>query len=137
MPHAGGEYVFIREAYGRFWGFMFGWMRVFIGGTGSSAALAAGFGIFANVLFGGALEAPMMSVGGAWQLTGVQFVGLVAIAVVTATNCAAVAIGGRIVSGLTTFKVVLVAGVGLAALAFGRGDWAHFAQSECRERAMA
>ena len=129
MPHAGGEYVFIREAYGRFSGFMFGWMRVFIGGTGSSAALAAGFGIFANVLFGGGLDAPVMSVGGAWQLTGVQLVGLVAIAVVTVTNCAAVSIGGRIVSGLTTFKVVLVAGVGLAALAFGRGDWAHFGQS--------
>ena len=129
MPHAGGEYVFIREAYGRFWGFMFGWMRVFIGGTGSTAALAAGFAIFVNVLFGGALDASVMSFGGGWQLTGVQLASLAAIAVVTATNCTSVTIGGRIVSGLTTFKVALVAGVGVAALAFGRGDWAHFAQS--------
>jgi APA family basic amino acid/polyamine antiporter len=50
MPRAGGEYVFLREAYGRLWGFLFGWMRFFIGSTGGSAALATGFAIFVNVL---------------------------------------------------------------------------------------
>ena len=128
MPHAGGEYVFIREAYGRFWGYMFGWMRVFIGSTGACAALAAGFGIFVNVLAGGALDRSGISVG-SWYLSGVQLAGIGAIAVVTAINSAAVAVGGRIVSALTAFKIVLVAGVGLAAFAYGRGDWAHFAQS--------
>ena len=44
MPRAGGEYVFIREAYGRLAGFLFGWMRFFIGNTGGMAALAFGLG---------------------------------------------------------------------------------------------
>ena len=44
LPRAGGEYVFIREAYGRLAGFLFGWMRTFIGNTGGLAALAFGLG---------------------------------------------------------------------------------------------
>src|SRR5918912_1400415 len=44
MPRAGGEYVFIREAYGRRWGFLFGWTQFFIARTGSQAVLAVGVG---------------------------------------------------------------------------------------------
>src|SRR5438270_7852910 len=56
MPRAGGEYVFIREAYGPRWGFLFGWTQFFIARTGSQAALAIGFAIFLNILTGGALN---------------------------------------------------------------------------------
>src|SRR5918997_1136721 len=34
MPRAGGEYVFMREAYGPRWGFLYGWTRFFVAGTG-------------------------------------------------------------------------------------------------------
>ena len=33
-PEAGGEYVFLRDAYGRLWSFLFGWMQIFIAKTG-------------------------------------------------------------------------------------------------------
>ena len=133
MPRAGGEYVFIREAYGRLWGFLFGWMRFFIGSTGGCAALATGFAIFVNVLAGGALEAHgiTLDTGGhlSWRFTGVHAVAVGAVVAVTLINCAAVSLGGRIVSVLTSLKVVLVVGVGMSALLWGRGDWGHFAQS--------
>ncbi|MCH7813989.1 MAG: amino acid permease, partial [Planctomycetes bacterium] len=52
FPQAGGEYVFLRETYGRFMAFFFGWgYTIFIVG-GASAAIAAGFGDFACELFG-------------------------------------------------------------------------------------
>ena len=54
MPRAGGEYVFIRQAYGRLVSFLFGWTRFFVASTGASASLAAGFAIFINILAGGA-----------------------------------------------------------------------------------
>ena len=57
MPRAGGEYVFIREAYGRLWGFLYGWTRFFVASTGGLAGLAAGFAIFLNIASGGALQA--------------------------------------------------------------------------------
>src|SRR4030095_6908523 len=56
MPKAGGEYVFIRDAYGRRWGFLFGWTQFLIARTASQAALAVGFALFLTTLTGGALN---------------------------------------------------------------------------------
>ena len=44
FPRAGGQYHFIKEAYGRFWGFLFGWAAFFVIMTGGIATLAVGFG---------------------------------------------------------------------------------------------
>jgi APA family basic amino acid/polyamine antiporter len=46
MPHAGGTYVFLREAYGGIWGFLWGWAEFWVIRSGSIAALAAGLAIF-------------------------------------------------------------------------------------------
>ncbi len=61
MPKAGGEYVFMREAYGRRWGFLFGWMSFFIGKAGSQAALGVQFALFLNIMIGGALAGDFFS----------------------------------------------------------------------------
>ncbi len=120
MPRAGGEYVFVREAYGPLWGFLYGWTRFFVASTGGMAGLAAGFAIFLNVVSGGALQArPML----------LPLVASAAILVVTFINCAAVQVGGRIASVVAALKVAVVAGVGVAAFLLARGDWAHFAMS--------
>ena len=129
MPRAGGEYVFIRKAYGRAAGFLFGWMRFFIGNTGAHAALATGLAIFLNVLLGGALEFHAATLPGRIDLTGIQLVAVAAIVFTTLINCASVATSGHVASVLTGMKVAFVVGLGVVALAFGRGDWAHFAMS--------
>src|SRR6202158_2328375 len=61
MPKAGGEYVFMREAYGRVWGFLFGWMSFFIGKAGSQAALGVQFALFLNTMIRGALGGEFFS----------------------------------------------------------------------------
>src|ERR671914_2073717 len=61
MPRAGGEYVFVREAYGARWGFLYGWMQIFIAKTGSQASVAVAFAIFLNNLTGDALGAPFFT----------------------------------------------------------------------------
>jgi basic amino acid/polyamine antiporter, APA family len=132
MPRAGGEYVFVREAYGRAWAFLFGWMRFFIGNTGGVAALAAGLAIFLNVLAAGSLTTTLfrLDVAGLdYSLSGVQAVAIGAIATVTLINSAAVTVGGRIASVLASLKVVLILGLGTAALVFAPGDWAQLAHS--------
>jgi APA family basic amino acid/polyamine antiporter len=128
MPEAGGEYAFMRAAYGRFWAFVFGWMRFFIAGAGGAAALAAGLAIFTNVVAGGALAAAHVSLG-ALTINGVTMAAMAAIVVVTLINCAAVAVGGRIASTMAVAKIVLIAGLGVTAFALGGGTWAHFTQS--------
>jgi basic amino acid/polyamine antiporter, APA family len=132
MPRTGGEYVFIREAYGPLWGFLYGWMRFFVAACGGEAALAVGFAIFLNVVTLGAIGTNYFTLdvlGYQVAFGGVQVLAIAAILVVTLVSCAAVSIGGQITSALTILKVLLVAGVGFGAFLLARGDWAHFALS--------
>jgi APA family basic amino acid/polyamine antiporter len=131
LPEAGGEYVYLRRAYGGLTGFLFGWMAFAVFRTGSQAALAAGLAIFMNVALGGAL--------GNWRIghpaglpvaiTGEDFVALAAVWTVTLINCATVRAGGRTALAITIAKVVLVIGVGVGAFMLAPGDFSHFGES--------
>jgi APA family basic amino acid/polyamine antiporter len=46
LPEAGGEYVYLREAYGPLWGFLYGWTQMWVAKTGSIATVATGFFIY-------------------------------------------------------------------------------------------
>jgi len=132
MPRAGGEYVFIREAYGSLVGFLYGWTRFFVASTGGIAGLAAGFAIFLNILTRGAFQDPWFTLdlaGRTMQVTGLQGMAIAAVLMVTIVNCAAVAVSGRIAFVLTTCKIALVLGVGLGAILLADGSWAHFSLS--------
>lgn len=49
-PHAGGQYVYLREAFGKLWGFLYGWAFFTVIQTGTIAAVAVGFGKFTGYL---------------------------------------------------------------------------------------
>jgi APA family basic amino acid/polyamine antiporter len=129
MPEAGGEYVFIRNAYGATAGFIHGWTQFMISFTGSAAAKAVGFAVFLNVLTRGALEVTFWK----WNFFGhelvfgrMQIVALVMIALVTLINCAAVSVSGKIAAFLTAVKVVLLLAVGFSAFFLAKGSMGHF-----------
>jgi amino acid transporter len=50
MPHAGGQYVYLREAYGPLWGFLYGWTNFLVIQTGFIAAVSVAFAKFLGVL---------------------------------------------------------------------------------------
>jgi APA family basic amino acid/polyamine antiporter len=130
MPRAGGEYVFIREAYGSLLSFLYGWTRFFVASTGGIAGLAAGFAIFINILSRGALQDPWFTPGlpgYALPVSGLQGMAIAAVVVVTIVNCMGVAVSGRIALLLTSCKIALVLGIGLGATLLAQGSWAHFA----------
>ena len=132
MPRAGGEYVFIRRAYGSLAGFLYGWTRFFVASTGGIAGLAAGFAIFINVLAGGALQAQALTFnlfGFQTLVTGQSAIAVLSIVVVTILNCTTVAVGGRIAFTLTVFKIALVLAIGMSAMLLADGTWTHFAMS--------
>jgi APA family basic amino acid/polyamine antiporter len=130
MPEAGGDYVYLRRAYGRLVGFLYGWMAFTVARAGSQAALAVGLAIFMNVALGGALERWHVDVGVlGLHFSGLTLVALAAIWIVALINCASVSAGGRMALVLTLAKVGLVLCVGIAAFVFAAGDWGHFSQS--------
>lgn len=77
FPRAGGEYVFLREAYGEFVAFFFGWAyTVFIIG-GGAASIAAAFGDFGCALLGiGDRWSGLLAAGAIVAVAGVNIVGL-------------------------------------------------------------
>jgi APA family basic amino acid/polyamine antiporter len=131
MPEAGGDYVYLRRAYGRLVGFLYGWMAFTVARAGSQAALAVGLAIFMNVALGGALDRWHVAgaLGAHLHLSGLTLVALAAIWTVALINCASVSAGGHMALALTLAKVGLVLGVGIGAFAFASGDWAHLAGS--------
>jgi len=119
MPKAGGEFVFLTEAYGRRTGFLYGWMYLLIGRGASLAAQAVSSAIFLNIVSGGAIA----------QAGGLQVTAIAALALATLVNCLSVSTVGRFATTLTVVKSVIVAGVGLCVFLLARGDWGHFAMS--------
>src|SRR5208337_4581567 len=51
MPQAGGQYVYLREAFSPLWGFLYGWTLFMVIQTGTIAAVGVGFARFLGVLF--------------------------------------------------------------------------------------
>jgi len=132
MPEAGGDYVYLRRAYGRLIGFLYGWMVFAVARAGSQAALAVGLAIFMNVALGGVLASWHLDgaiIGLHVGITGLTLVALATIWAVALINCASVATGGRTALLVTIAKVVLVFGVGLAAFLFAPGSWLHLGES--------
>ena len=84
MPHAGGQYVYLREAYGPLVGFLYGWTLFLVIQTGTIAAVAVAFAKFTAVIVP-ALDAHF-HVGGL-PISAQQILGIVVIAVLTGTNC--------------------------------------------------
>ena len=123
-----GEYVYIREAYGPSWSFLYGWTQFIIVYTASAAAKAVAFALFLNVLTGGLLDANYVTLnifGHPVPIGRLQLVSLTVVTVITLINCLAVSLSGRVASFLTLLKMMLLAAVGLGAFFLAPGDWTH------------
>lgn len=128
LPEAGGEYVFLRRAYGPLWGFLYGWEQFVVGKTGSIATIAIAFALFLGYFFGG-LSAAILHVPFGfftWSLSGTQVISISAIVALTLVNYFGVGLGGAVQIVFTVLKVAII--VGLAGLAFliGQGESGHF-----------
>ena len=133
FPRAAGEYGIMRDAYGRPWGFIYGWTQFAIARSASAAALAIGFAIFLNDLVGGALKHTYFTLhlpgGYDVPFQRLQLVALGAIGITVLINCAAVKFSGGVATFLTAIKVLLLIGVGLGAFFYSGGDWSHLSQA--------
>ena len=120
FPRAGGMYHFLKEAYGPFWGFLFGWACFLIIMSGGIAALAVAFGEYlgsfapffstANILFSTPLG-PWT-----WTVSGGQIAAALAILLLTAVNYIGLREGAGVQNFLTVFRIGAV--VVFVALAF-------------------
>ncbi len=135
MPEAGGEYVYLRAAYGPFWGFLYGWTQFWVAKSGSIATLAAGFYTYLSAFYpflGRAVVVIPLHVGPGGSLLEIHYGQLVAIGVIltlAAINYAGVEAGGNLQVGVTALKMLLIAAVIAVGIFSGRGDFSHLGMS--------
>ena len=109
MPKAGGQYVYLREAFSPLWGFLYGWTLFLVIQTGTIAAVAVGFARYMGVLLPWVSEsnyliAPIRLGSYAVSLSTAQFVGLALIAFLTFTNTRGLEVGKLVQNVFTTAK---------------------------------
>ncbi|HEY7637408.1 MAG TPA: amino acid permease [Gemmatimonadales bacterium] len=122
MPHAGGQYVFLREGLAPLTGFLYGWTLFAVIQTGTIAAVAVAFAKFLSVLTPispevflrlGQIHLPGSPQAIELGLSAQRIVAIVMIAVLTATNIRGVTLGAAI---QTVFSVAKVAALGAIVL---------------------
>lgn len=128
-PEAGGEYVFLRDTYGKLSSFLYGWMQIFIARPGSQAAAGMAFAIGLNDFLDNKLAQTLTSfhIGSVpFEITTLQLVAIVVIAIFTTLNCLSVSLTGRIATVLTFVKMALILFVAVGAFVLVSGDFVHF-----------
>src|SRR5881398_2829748 len=117
MPKAGGQYVYLREAFSPLWGFLYGWTLFTVIQTGTIAAVSVGFGRYLGVLVPAIAEdhyliPPIhLSSGYAVSLSTAQLAAIVVITLLTWTNTRGVHYGKVVQNVFTSAKVAALAGL--------------------------
>lgn len=116
-PRAGGQYIYLREAFSPLWGFLYGWTLFLVIQTGTIAAVSIGFSRYLGVLFP-AISAktwiiPPINFSSrfALSLSVQQFVAVLMIIFLTYLNTRGVQLGKWVQNIFTSAKMVALAGV--------------------------
>lgn len=125
MPRAGGQYVYLREAFSPLCGFLYGWTLFLVIQTGTIAAVAVGFARYLGALWPTIADdryliAPIhVTSGYAVSLSTTQLVGLVLIALLTWTNTRGLQYGKLVQNVFTTTKTGALLGLAAVGLLLG------------------
>ena len=130
LPLAGGDYIYIREAYGKLMGFLSGWSSFLVTFSGSIAAIAVGFSSFMsyffpilgsdNVFFSAAIIGHSIKVS-----IGTVF-SIVTVLILSGIHYAGVRQGVLLQNILTTLKIGSLLGIILLGVLVGKGSTEHF-----------
>jgi APA family basic amino acid/polyamine antiporter len=128
FPHAGGQYIYLREAYSPLWGFLYGWTLFLVIQTGTIAAVAVGFARYLGVLFPSVspntwIVPPLaLSSKYAISLSVQQLVAILMIVFITFLNTQGVRLGKLIQNIFTSAKTLSLLGLILICVFIGRNS---------------
>ena len=118
MPQAGGQYVYLREAFGPLAGFLFGWTMFLVIQTGTIAAVAVAFAKFAGVLFPSIAASNQIL----FFVNTQQIVAIGIVLLLTWVNTRGIGIGSLVQNVFTVAKTGALLGLVLLGLILGRND---------------
>jgi APA family basic amino acid/polyamine antiporter len=135
MPEAGGEYVYLRQAYGPLWGFLYGWTQLLVAKSGSIAGFAAALIICVadfcptlnRVLY--TIRLPIGPQGGPLEIHYGQLLAMTIILTLAVVNYLGVKFGGRLQVAATAVKLGLIGAIIAIGLGSGQGTLANYSSS--------
>jgi len=110
MPRAGGQYVYLREAFNPFSGFLYGWTFFMVIQTGTIAAVAMAFSKFMGVLVPWFAESNILFSMGSVRITTVHLLAILMIIVLTYNNVQGIRNAKWVQNFFTAIKVILLVG---------------------------
>jgi APA family basic amino acid/polyamine antiporter len=129
MPKAGGQYVYLREAFSPLWGFLYGWTFFLVIQTGTIAAVGVSFARYLGILMEGTLEiseskylvSPIHigSTGYAISISTGQLVGVLMIVLLTWMNTRGLRLGKFVQNTFTTVKTAALLGLIILGVVIG------------------
>jgi APA family basic amino acid/polyamine antiporter len=126
FPEAGGQYVYLREAYGEFVAFLYGWMIFTVSVGGTIAALGAGFALYIGKVFPALAADQAVWILSHFTLTRGHLVAVAAIAFQTLVNVYGVRRGAILQNIATWAKFAAIGAFVILGLLLGKGSWNHY-----------
>ncbi len=122
MPHVGGQYAYLREAYNPFIAFLYGWTLFLVIQTGTIAAVAVAFAKFTGVLIPWFSEKNILFSFGNFHITAAQFLAIASVILLTYVNMRGLQEGKIIQNIFTSTKIIALLGFILLALFVGKNN---------------
>ena len=122
MPHVGGQYAYLREAYNPFIAFLYGWTLFLVIQTGTIAAVAVAFAKFTGVLLPWFSEQHILLSLGTFHITAAQILAVASVSLLTYLNMRGLQEGKIVQNVFTTVKIAALLGFVLLALFVGRNS---------------
>lgn len=111
LPRAGGQYVYLREAYSPLWGFLYGWTLFLVIQTGTIAAVAVAFAKFTSVLVPQLSDNHKLFEMGRFAISPMRLVALGVIALLTWSNSTSLRAGKLVQNTFTITKIASLLGL--------------------------
>ena len=124
MPHAGGQYVYLREAFGPMWGFLYGWTLFMVIQTGTIAAVAVAFAKYTGVFLPWISAQNYLLGSGRLGLTTQQLLAILMIVFLTWANTHGIRTGAIVQNVFTFAKIAALLGLVACGFLVGRNPQA-------------
>ena len=126
FPDSGGQYIYLREAYGDLIAFLYGWMLFSVANGGTIAALSVASAAYVGEVFPVVSRDHLVIAFAGIVVTRAHLLGLVLIAVLTYVNVVGLRWGTLLQNVSTWTKFTAMAGFVVLGFAIGKGNWSNF-----------
>ena len=128
FPDSGGQYVYLREAFGDLIAFLYGWMLFAVANGGTIAALSVASAAYLGGVFPEISEQRVVLTAAGITLTRAHVFGLLSIVLVTWINVMGLRRGAVLQNIATWAKFVAIAAFVILGFVIGKGSWGHFVE---------